>query len=468
MLFVEFRFFIFFALVLAVFWGMRSNRNRKVWLLITSYVFYGAWDWRFLSLILLSTVVDFFIGGRLHATAPASARKRLLMVSLFCNLGLLAFFKYCNFFIDSAVGFLNLLGLNLPPTTLAIILPVGISFYTFQTLSYTIDIYRRRLEPTVDLLDFALFVGFFPQLVAGPIVRARDFLPQLERPARAADVHVRAAVLLFALGFFKKACVSDNIAPFVDAYFADPGSYDAMSAWLGTTLYAVQIYCDFSGYSDMAIACAALLGYRLCRNFAHPYFASGISEFWRRWHMSLSSWLRDYLYITLGGNRGSKLFTYRNLLATMLLGGLWHGASWTFVIWGAMHGGALIVQREVGRLMKGVAFYQNMPAAMGILITFWWVNATWIFFRAADFSSAFVVLRGYLFFSADGTEALPVVLWGHVVVLAILHRAFDGDTLFHRLKELPPVVFYPLAGAASAGMLALVPTGYRPFIYFQF
>ena len=300
MVFVEFRFFIFLLIVFCLNWTMKSSRNRKVLLLGASYFFYAIWDWRFLGLIILSTGVDYVAGIKLSETRNAMGRRAWLLLSLGVNLGVLAFFKYCNFFIDSAVGLLNSAGLPFRFESLDIILPVGISFYTFQTLSYTIDIYRGTLQPTRKPLDFALFVAFFPQLVAGPIVRASEFLPQLQNLPRFDKTNGRRALMLFLTGFFKKACIADNVAVYVDQYFAAPQNFDCVSAWLATLLYSIQIYCDFSGYSDMAIAMAALLGYRLSLNFNFPYFAPNIADFWRRWHISLSSWLRDYLYVPLG------------------------------------------------------------------------------------------------------------------------------------------------------------------------
>ncbi len=482
MLFVEFRFFVFFGVVFLVHWALRSNAHRKAWLLAASYVFYGAWDWRFLSLILASTLVDFTVGLRLDTESRAGARKRLLLASLTLNLGLLAVFKYFNFFLDSGIRFLSLLGIPAHPQTLAIVLPVGISFYTFQTLSYSIDVYRGQLRPTRSPLDFALFVAFFPQLVAGPIVRARDFLPQLPQPTRWGSVRVRAALTLFLIGFFKKACVSDNIAVYVDAYFADPGTFDSMSAWLGTLLYAAQIYCDFSGYSDMAIATAALLGYRLTLNFDFPYFATTITEFWRRWHISLSTWLRDYLYISLGGNRRGAVKTYRNLMLTMLLGGLWHGAAWTFIVWGGMHGLALMAhrvwrsrvtdqigpgpQRPEGARPSPVG--RSARALVGLLLTAWWVNATWIFFRAPDFQTAWLALESYALFVSHGSMSLPAVLWVHLAVLVGLHWVAYRRSLPIASEKVPGPIFAVAYGVAAIVCLSLTPTGYRPFIYFQF
>ena len=364
MIFTELRFLGFLAIVLAVHWTLRSAWTRKLWLLEASYLFYGLWDWRFLSLIFGSTALDYLVGLKLEGNDDGRSRKRWITLSVIANLGLLGVFKYTNFFLDSAIRFANALGLEASPHVLGIVLPVGISFYTFQTMSYSLDVYRRNLRAVRDPLDFALFVTFFPQLVAGPIVRAVDFLPQLEVPKFWRDVRVRACLTLFLVGYVKKACIGDNVATLVDPYFDKPGTFDALGAWTAVLYYAVQIYCDFSGYSDMAIATAGLFGYELRLNFDFPYLASSIRDFWRRWHMSLSSWLRDYLYIPLGGNRGSRLFQHRNLLLTMLLGGLWHGAGWNFVIWGALHGGALVVHREWER------FGLRLPRFVGYALTF--------------------------------------------------------------------------------------------------
>jgi alginate O-acetyltransferase complex protein AlgI len=466
MLFVELRFFVFAAVVFAVTWTIRTNRARKFWLLGCSYAFYAGWDWRFLSLIWISTVVDYLVGRGMAQTADPRRRRQLLFLSLGTNLGLLGFFKYFGFFVDSAVRLSLWLGFETSPRTFQVVLPVGISFYTFQTISYSIDVYRGRIEPTRRPLDFALFVAFFPQLVAGPIVRARDFLPQLLQPTSLGAVRIQAALGLFLVGFFKKACVSDNVAPYVDAYFANPGAYDWLSAWIATLLYAIQIYCDFSGYSDMAIACAALLGYRLCVNFAHPYFALGFSDFWRRWHISLSQWLRAYLYIPLGGNRHGRVRTHINLMITMLLGGLWHGAAWNFVVWGAMHGAALAVERELRRFLPAAP---RAPAVvLGMAFTFWWVCATWIVFRAPDFATAWTALQSFVAFVSHGPEQLPRILLLHVGVLAVLHVVSVRSNWVDRSERIPAPVFALAFGIAIAACIALVDTGHRPFIYFRF
>ena len=467
MIFTEYRFLAFFAVVFLVHWGLRGERSRKGWLLLASYGFYAAWDWRFLSLIWVSTAVDYWVGLRLAKEVDGTLRRRLLGFSLAVNLGLLGVFKYFNFFAESLAALLDGLGIPWHPATLSIILPVGISFYTFQTLSYSIDIYRHRLQPTRDLLDLALFVAFFPQLVAGPIVRAREFLPQLDTARRFARVAVRPALVLFLVGFFKKACVSDNLAPFVDRYFANPELFTAASAWLAVLGYAIQIYCDFSGYTDMAIACARLLGYELTVNFNFPYFATDVRDFWRRWHISLSTWLRDYLYIPLGGNRGGPVRTQVNLMMTMLLGGLWHGAAWTFVIWGALHGLALAVHRGWER------FAFPLPRVVAGLLTFYWVCVAWIFFRAQGLGEALDISRAFILWTDHGERVLePRLVWIYAVLL-VLHAAAalavsEKSPLRAPFERLPDTTFAVLYGAAAALVVALAPRHAEAFIYFQF
>jgi D-alanyl-lipoteichoic acid acyltransferase DltB (MBOAT superfamily) len=471
MLFVEPRFLLFFAVVAAAYWAIPSNVWRKRLLLVASYGFYAAWDWRFLALIGLTTTVDWNVARWLGQTDDATRRRHLILLSLVVNLGVLFTFKYLNFFADSTVALLDAAGIEVSWTTLQIVLPVGISFYTFQSLSYSIDVYRRQLEPRFRLSDFALYVAFFPQLVAGPIVRARQFLPQLEVARRFDRVPVRAALTLFLVGFFKKACVSDNISPLIDPVFAAPAEYQAAALVASVLLYAVQIYCDFSGYSDMAIAVAAFFGYRLPRNFDWPYFADGIIDFWRRWHMSLSSWLRDYLYIPLGGNRFGETRRYRNLLLTMLLGGLWHGASWNFVIWGALHGGILAIAHG-WRQMRGAssAAGSRNPLALGftMLVTFWWTCLAWIFFRAPDLATALEIARAWLWFESAGTVALPLNVWPWLAALLGLHAMTRFMPPERRVDKMPPAAFAIAYGAATAIVLAFLQRDIQPFVYFQF
>ena len=466
MIFTELRFFGFFAIAFVVYWLMPWARGRKTWLLVCSYVFYGAWDWRFLSLIWLSTIVDYVVGRLLEPAAPAKRRKALITTSLLVNLGLLAAFKYFDFFVGSAVELATALGVQLSQPTLQIVLPVGISFYTFQTLSYSIDVYRRRIETEHDLLDFALFVAFFPQLVAGPIVRASDFLPQLKTKKFLGSIHFRNALGLFLVGFFKKACVSDNISPFVDAYFQAPETYDALSAWIATLSYSAQIYCDFSGYSDMAIATAALFGFNLCVNFDAPYLSSNIREFWNRWHISLSTWLRDYLYIPLGGSRSGKWLTYRNLMLTMLLGGLWHGAAWRFILWGGMHGGALAMHRLADPWLRGAHGW--VTRALGAAATYYWVCAAWILFRAEDMPRARSALRAFMLFDSAGTAALPTSLLGAIAALGVVHLLFRWERPTQLFERSPSWALAVTYGVVAAVLVAFLSKEVQPFIYFQF
>ncbi len=467
MIFTEFRFLGFFLLVFGVHWLLRGLRARKIWLLMASYVFYAAWDWRFLSLIMGSTLVDYWAGMRIHDASHEKSRKAWLRLSLVANLGMLGFFKYCDFFLHSAASLLQSVGFDPHLPTLGIILPVGISFFTFQTMSYSLDIYYRRLEPTRSLLDLSLFVGFFPQLVAGPIVRASDFLPQLKRLPRFADVSWQPALFLFLCGFIKKACISDNLAPMVDGYFADPSAWSVGAAWIAIPAYAVQIYCDFSGYSDMAIACAAMLGYRLCLNFDGPYLAMDIRDFWRRWHISLSTWLRDYLYIPLGGSRGGEWATQRNLMLTMLLGGLWHGASWNFVVWGGLHGVALALHRTWSKKKPSFSLPAIEPV-VSIAFTFWFVCVCWILFRAQNFADAWHGIQAFAFLQSPGTQTLPLSWFLLFAVLYLAHML--AAKLRHREQPLrvPNWAFAFAYGVLFALSFAFMRVDHPPFIYFQF
>lgn len=351
MLFNSLVFLIFFAVVYGLY-RVASHRGQNHLLLVASYVFYGWWDWRFLALIALSTAVDFVSARKIHeghGSGDAKARKRWLAVSVAFNLGLLGIFKYLDFFIESTVAFLAAFGMSANLSALEIVLPVGISFYTFQTMSYTIDVYRGSLKPTPKFLDFALFVAFFPQLVAGPVERASRLLPQITAPRTVTSEGTSAGVFLVLWGLYKKVVIADNLALIANSVFNNYQDHSGLTLVLATLAFTFQIYCDFSGYSDIARGLCKLMGFELMLNFKLPYFALNPTDFWLRWHVSLSTWLRDYLYISLGGNRGSSLMTYRNLALTMLLGGLWHGSRWTFVIWGAFHGLILVLYRLLER-----------------------------------------------------------------------------------------------------------------------
>ncbi|MDP9003166.1 MAG: MBOAT family protein [Verrucomicrobiota bacterium] len=468
MLFVEFRFFWFFLAVFAVYWWLRRNESRKIWLLICSYLFYAAWNWKFVFLLMASSLVDYIVGLRLTRSNTPESRRAWLIVSLCANLGTLAFFKYCNFFIASAATLLAWLGLPASVHTLNIIIPVGVSFYTFHSMSYTIDVYRGKMRAVSSLLDVACFIGFFPQMVAGPIVRAATFLPQLQSLRKFSDVDARGALVLFLTGFIKKACIADSVAPYADRYFAAPENFTAASAWVGVLFYAIQIYCDFSGYTDMAIACARLLGYELPVNFRFPYFARNISDFWHRWHISLSSWLRDYLYIPLGGNRGPRWFIYRNIMITMLLGGLWHGGAWTFLVWGALHGLALVVHREWVRLTEHRTQAQAIMRWLAWPLSIYWVCLAWIFFRAVDLAHAFPALRSFMFFQSSGTQDLGAWMLWIVVAFGFLHWLNALGKFSDWWRRVPAPAFAAGYGCGVAVVLLFVPPHYTPFIYFQF
>jgi alginate O-acetyltransferase complex protein AlgI len=448
-----------------VHWALRHQTARKLWLLLGSYVFYAAWDFRFLGLVAFSTLTNYAVALGLGSIGAPRRRRALIAASVVTNLALLGVFKYCGFFIDSVNALGRTLEFSIGLPTVSIVLPIGISFYTFQAISYTVDVYRDKLEPHRSLLDVALFLAFFPHMVAGPIVRARNLLPQLNRFRILSVIPVRSCLVLFLVGYFKKACVADNLAPVVEAYFEDPPGYGGSSALLATLLYSIQIYCDFSGYSDMAIGAAGLLGYHFGRNFAWPYFAPNIAEFWRRWHISLSSWLRDYVYIPLGGNRRGPARRSANLMLTMLVGGLWHGAAWRFVVWGGLHGLALTLQAWVARLrVPGVTRAMRL---LGPVLTFSFVSLAWIFFRAEDMSTALTVLRA-CFVWQDGDKSIAP-LWAIVVAsLAVAHYL---TMRWHRRRAWlrPPTPSFAFAyGLLFSAVVALEQAETSPFIYFQF
>jgi len=462
MIFSDWKFFVFFLVVFAVYWAISNNFLQKLWLLAASIVFYAAWDWRFLGLVFLVVANTFAVTLLVAATENERRRKTILTVGIVVSLSVLGLFKYYNFFIDSLRQILPI-----EPRIASLVLPVGISFYTFHSLSYMIDTYRRRIVPTRNLVDVALYILFFPQLVAGPIVRATDLLPQMREARSYAAVEFRYFLALFLIGYFKKAVVSDGVSPLVDAFYAHPENYGGIDALIATIFYAIQIYCDFSGYTDMAIAVAGMLGFRLRINFNHPYLAANATDFWRRWHISLSSWLRDYLYIPLGGNRGSFLFQARNIMITMLLGGLWHGANWTFVVWGGLHGVGLVAHR-IWQRVRGAASGAAMPYTLwGNLLTFVFVWFAWIFFRAPNFTNAAAVLGRFRHWPEPA-----LMTTGHfslvLALLAALHVLFYRIDLRSVTGRLNPTAFACGYGAAVAIILPFVNVTVQPFIYFQF
>jgi alginate O-acetyltransferase complex protein AlgI len=458
--FSQLEFLVFLVVVLAITWSCRQRLTRNTFLLVASYYFYAYWDVRFCLLLLLSTLVDFVVARKIDACDESTVRRRWLVVSLVSNLGVLAFFKYFNFFIESAAFALEPLGVS--TSTLNILLPVGISFYTFQTLSYTIDVYRRRLHSVSSFIDFSLYVAFFPQLVAGPIVRARELLPQLTNVPLWSRRRFYAGSQQLLRGAVKKVLLADRLGEAVDVVFAGPDLYSGWTLLLAAFAYAGQIYYDFSGYSDMAIGVAKMLGYRFPVNFRHPYLATSLSGFWHRWHMTLSRWLRDYLYIPLGGNRGGGWSVYRNLMITMTLGGLWHGAAWTFVAWGILHGLGLAIQR-----LSSQTFGVRVPRAIGWFITMCIVLVGWILFRSRDFSAASVYLERMLTL-ADGIDWFPPLVIGAIACLVIEHAAWK--TRLRLAMRLPALAWYsPIATSVMLWALVLyAPKGFRPFVYFQF
>jgi len=476
MLFNSLVFLIFLAVVVPLYLVL-PGRARKAFLLLASYFFYGYWDWRFLSLLVFSTVLDFAVGRLLGRSAGPGRRRALLVASLVGNLGVLGFFKYFNFFIGSFEALTAPLGLPLDFLHLHIVLPVGISFYTFQTLSYTIDVYRRKLEPTGSLLDFALYVSFFPQLVAGPIERATHLLPQIARLGRPSRDDWREAAALIGIGMFKKVLVGDTCGRIVDQVFAGPAGYTSSELLMALILFSVQIYADFSGYSSIARGTARLFGVDLMENFNQPYLAASITEFWRRWHISLSGWLRDYLYVPLGGNRKGPARTYVNLFATMLLGGLWHGANWTFVFWGGLHGLYLAVHKRMLGSRRPAERFVDTGTATGriafagkVLATNLLVLLTWLFFRAPDFRTAFLVLDKFAHWTTgpyDG-RLLGVTATYVTVTLAIdLVEYVTRDHAF-LLRLAPGPRWGVYAGMWATVLLYLFQATPMPFIYFQF
>ena len=378
------------------------HRGQNLWLLLCSYIFYGAWDWRFLSLIWISTIVDYFVALRLDTTRddPEAARKRWLALSVIVNLGMLGFFKYCGFFVEEMNQLLTWIGISSSIPTLNIVLPVGISFYTFQTMSYTIDVYRGQTTPTRSFLDFALYVAFFPQLVAGPIERSTHLLPQILKPRIVQPGDFAEGLYLVLIGMFKKVVIADNMAEIVNGVFQSPISeLSGTECLLGVYAFAFQIYGDFSGYSAIARGVAKWLGFDLMVNFQLPYFAQSAREFWHRWHISLSTWLRDYLYIPLGGSKHGTLATYRNLMLTMFLGGLWHGAGWTFILWGILHGVMLCADRFLGLTtsVKPETARSLMMVVVRVIVTFHLVCLGWLLFRAENIGQAWDMLNLILF-----------------------------------------------------------------------
>lgn len=422
-------FLLFLPIVFLLYWGVfqRNLRLQNVLVVVASYVFYGWWDWRFLGLIALSTAVDFWVGQAIAGAKSRREAKGWLGVSLAVNLGVLVYFKYANFFIENWVEVWSQIGVQMHTSTLQVILPVGISFYSFQTLSYSIDVYRGKLQPTRDPIAFAAFVSFFPQLVAGPIERATALLPQIQSRRKFTYEDGVQGLRLILWGMFKKVVVADTLAPHVDNIFAAPNEVSGLTLVLGAIYFAFQIYGDFSGYSDIAIGTARLFGIRLMTNFRMPYFSRDIAEFWRRWHISLSTWFRDYLYIPLGGSRVGRWRAVRNTFVIFLVSGFWHGANWTFLAWGALHALLFLPLLLTGRNRNRTGEQRGFPTAqdlLGIAWTFATVCIAWVFFRADSIGAAWEYLGGMLRPSSPSTPTAHVSLTAIGYVLTMLLTEF--------------------------------------------
>ena len=422
MLFNSLEFLLFLPTIFILYWFVfKKIKHQNILILVSSYFFYGWWDWRFLSLILISTLVDYTLGLQLNKTENIKRRKLLLSCSVFFNLGVLGFFKYYNFFIDSWIEAWSIVGVTMHVSSLNILLPVGISFYTFQTLSYTIDIYRNKLEPTKDFIAFASFVSFFPQLVAGPIERATNLLPQFYKKRKFNYEYAVSGMKLILWGLVKKVVIADSCAILVNRIFENYQEESGLALCMGAIYFAFQIYCDFSGYSDIAIGTSRLFGFKLMKNFNYPYFSRDIAEFWRRWHISLSTWFRDYLYIPIGGSRGNKWFQLRNVFAIFLVSGFWHGANWTFIAWGGLNAlfflPLLLTNRNRNNLdeLAPNRTFPKFKEILQIVFTFGLTTFAWIFFRAETITDAMAYIQQIF----DLSNFIPNVI-RHKKVLPLL------------------------------------------------
>ena len=471
MVFNSLTFVVFFALVLVLHALPFTWRVKKVNLLLASYVFYAAWNPPFIILLWISTVVDWYAAQKLVHAQKANARKLWMLLSVVVNLGMLAYFKYGTFMLENFTLLMNGLGVDYQPPAFSIILPVGISFYTFATLSYTLDIYLRRAEPAKNFLDYALFVTFFPHLVAGPIMRPTELVPQFEQARAATRPMLGFGLSLMILGMFQKIVLADGfLGPAAERIFDNTQAPGLLDAWLGTLAFSGQIFCDFAGYSTTAIGAAMCLGFAMPDNFRFPYAAIGFSDFWRRWHITLSAWLRDYLYIPLGGNRHGEARTYFALMMTMLLGGLWHGASWTFVVWGGLHGLFLAIERLLKRRFSDFIPGPAMLFGLGLL-TYVLVNVTWVFFRSSTFERAASVLRGMLGLNANAAPMLSTaqIVMPGLIVLGILlcHALMRERTLESTIARVPAWIVAPALALMLFAVVTAQGTG-NAFIYFQF
>ncbi len=483
MLFNSLDFFVFLPIVFIVYWIVfkKNFRLQNIWLLFASYLFYGWWDWRFLFLIFLSTLVDFFVGKGIYDSDSKNKRRNLLLFSIFFNLGLLGFFKYYNFFTEAFIDSFSFLGFSLEQTwTFNIILPVGISFYTFQTMSYSLDIYKGKMSPTKDFISFATFVSFFPQLVAGPIERASNLLPQISKSRYFNQEQAKQGVKLILWGLFKKVAVADALAPIVDDIFANATGYPSSTLFLGAVLFGFQIYGDFSGYSDIAIGTAKLFGIELMSNFKFPYFSRNIAEFWKRWHISLSTWFKDYLYIPLGGSKVKPIIAIRNVFVIFLVSGFWHGANWTFIAWGFLHAilfiPVFLTKNNRNHLNDSTGCKKALPTFKEItklMITFFLVSVSWIFFRAESLPLAMEYFETLFFKFSYGYYLHP--LGYRMVDYFILLFVFVIYEYMIRRNERNPFPFkskfvrFSLYCIMVFSLLFFYDSGIdRSFIYFQF
>lgn len=471
MIFNSLPFLIFLVIVYAAYWSL-GRRNQNLLLLVASYVFYGWWDWRFLGLLAFSSVGDWWVGWKVGELPPGPKRKAVLLVSIFVNLGILGFFKYFNFFADSLAVLFHHLGLEANYTTLNIILPVGISFYTFQSLGYTIDVYRGRCTPQKNLLDFIAFVSFFPQLVAGPIERASNLLGQFAKERSFDWNKAKDGVCQMLWGFAQKIIVADGIAGYINHTFAHSDTIGGAKLVIATYFFAFQLYADFAGYTNIAIGCARLFGFNLMRNFAYPFFSRTISEFWQRWHISLSSWFRDYVFFPLGANRGTALRVVFNIVVTFTLSGLWHGANWTFVLWGMLNGIFLIpslLQRRAKGKERRFGPVPQLREMVSILLTFSTVTATLLLFRSQNMSQVWHIVvsiltdfdwRTFLF----DVPSLKLLVLGMMMIEWMNRREQHPFAL----SRLPRPARWLVYNGAAAAILLLGNFEYQPFIYFQF
>ncbi len=480
MLFNSIDFALFLPIVFLLYWVIPKGliKTQNLLLIIASYVFYGWWDWRFLLLILFSTMVDYTIGILLSKEDNSTKRKALLATSILVNIGILVFFKYSNFFIENFISAFSFFGQNIDSYSLNIILPVGISFYTFQTLSYTIDVYHRKIEPTADLIAFAAFVSFFPQLVAGPIERASNLLPQFTTARSFSSTKAIDGLRQMLWGFFKKIVIADNCAVFVTEIFNNSQSLEGSTLLIGAVLFTVQIYCDFSGYSDIAIGTSRLFGFSMMQNFAFPYFSKNIGDFWKRWHISLTSWFRDYLYIPLGGSRGSALLKTRNIFIIFLISGFWHGANWTFIVWGLLHAFFFVLFLLVKQKTLFIVDTQSRPLRIftgggQMLLTFTFVVLTWVFFRSKTVTQAFeytgTIFSTSLFTAAPITSDIKFIKLVFLII-GLLIVEWQGKSRKHAIENIGSV-FLPIRWLTYIIIILSLITfqgSKQDFIYFQF